>query len=41
MEFENLSKLSIEQKKEILAELIENDVSYWKKVLILMSMISN
>ena len=39
MEFENLSKLSIEQKKEILAELIENDVSYWKKVLILMSMI--
>ncbi len=39
MEFEKLSKLTIEQKKEILSDLIENDVSYWKKVLILMAMI--
>ena len=39
MEFEKLSKLTLEQKKEILADLIKNDVSYWKKVLILMAMI--
>ncbi len=39
MEFEKLSKLTVEQKKEILADLIEDDVSYWKKVLILMAMI--
>lgn len=39
MEFEKLSNLSEEQKKEILADLIEDDVSYWKKVLILMAMI--
>lgn len=39
MEFEKLSKLTMEQKKKILADLIEYDVSYWKKVLILMAMI--
>lgn len=39
MEFEKLSKLTIEQKKQILAGLIKDDVSYWKKVLILMAMI--
>lgn len=31
MEFEKLSKLTLKQKKEILADLIEYDVSYWKK----------
>lgn len=39
MEFEKLSKLTLKQKKEILADLIEYDVSYWKKILILMAMI--
>ncbi len=39
MEFEKLSKLAVEQKEEILSDLIQNDVSYWKKVLILASMI--
>lgn len=39
MEFEKLLKLTVEQKNEILADLIENDVSYWKKILILMAMI--
>ncbi len=39
MEFEKLSKLTLKQKKEILADLIEYDVNYWKKILILMAMI--
>lgn len=39
MEFAKLSNLTLEQKKEILSDLIEDDVSYWKKVLILMAMI--
>lgn len=39
MEFEKLSELTLEQKKEILADLIENDISYWKKVFILIAMI--
>ena len=39
MEFEKLSKLTLKQKKEILADLIEYYVSYWKKILILMAMI--
>lgn len=39
MEFEKLSELTMEQKKEILSSLIINDVSYWKKIMILMSMI--
>lgn len=39
MKFENLSKLTIEEKKEILKDLIENDVSYWKKIMILMTMV--
>lgn len=39
MEFEKLSKLTLEQKKEILSDLIQDDVNYWKKVLILMAMI--
>ena len=38
MEFEKLSKLDIEKKKEILYDLINDDVSYWKKILILMAM---
>jgi len=39
MEFEKLAKLDIEKKKEILYDLINDDVSYWKKILILMSMV--
>ena len=39
MEFEKLLKLNIEQKKKILSNLIENDVSYWEKVSILMAML--
>lgn len=39
MEFEKLCNLSNETKKEILIELIKNDISYWKKILILMTMI--
>lgn len=39
MGFEKLSELTTEQKKMILSNLIENDVSYWKKLLILMSMV--
>ena len=39
MEFEKLSKLDMEKKKEILYNLINDDVSYWKKILIVMSMI--
>lgn len=38
MEFEKLLNLSEEQKKKILSDFIENDVSYWKKVLLLMAM---
>lgn len=39
MEFEKLSKLDSEKKKEILYDLIKDDVSYWKKILILMAMV--
>ena len=39
MEFEKLLKLTLEQKKEILSDLIRDDVSYWKKLLILMAMV--
>ena len=39
MEFEKLSNLSLEQQKEILSDLIQNDVSYWKKAIILMAMV--
>ena len=39
MEFENLLKLTDEQKKEMLKELIQNDVSYWKKILLLTAMV--
>ena len=39
MEFEKLSKLSMERKKEILADLIKNDTSYFKKIMILMAMV--
>ena len=38
MELEKLLELNVEQKKKILADLIENDVNYWKKVLILTAM---
>lgn len=41
MEFENLLKLTDEQRKEILSDLIQNDVSYWKKILILTAMVEN
>lgn len=39
MEFEKLLKLDMEKKKELLYDLINDDVSYWKKILILMSMV--
>ena len=39
MMYEQLSNLTIEQQKELLANLIEDDVSYWKKVLLLMAMV--
>jgi len=38
MDLEKLSNLTLEQKKEILADLIKDDVTYWKKIAILMSM---
>lgn len=38
MEFEKLSKLSDNKKREILAHLIKNDVIYWKKIMILLAM---
>lgn len=41
MEFENLLKLTDEQRKEILSDLIQNDVSYWKKILLLTAMVEN
>ena len=40
MMYEQLSNLTIEQQKELLANLIEDDVSYWKKVLLLMAMVN-
>lgn len=36
--FENINKLTDEQQKILLKKLIENDVSYWKKVITLLSM---
>jgi len=38
MEIEKLFDLPIEKKKKILFDLIKNDVSYWKKISILMAM---
>ena len=40
MEFEKLLKLTMEQKKEVLSDLVKDDVSYWKKITILMAMSS-
>lgn len=39
MDFENLYQLDAKEKKEILADLIKNDVSYLKKILIVMAML--
>ena len=41
MELEKLLKLTMEQKKEILSDLVKNDVDYWKKITILMAMSSD
>lgn len=37
MNLEELGKMSKEQKEELLKNLIENDVTYWQKVLLIFS----
>lgn len=39
MDLEKVSELTIEEKKEILKDYIKNDISYWRKIYILMLMI--
>ena len=39
MDLEKIRGLTIKQKKEILEDLIKNDISYWRKISILMLMV--
>lgn len=41
MNIENITELSENEKKDILKDIIMNDVSHWKKVLVLMQMEDN
>lgn len=41
MNLEEVKKLSIEEKKKLLKDLITNDICYWKKIWLLMQMIED